>query len=231
MVKALKYIHSGKLIHRDLKPSNILLDSDCNVKLADFGLARSLKEPEDDEKNWTDYVATRWYRAPEILLGSKTYTESIDMWSIGCILGEMIVGKAIFPGSSTLNQIERVVELLGKPKGEDLESLNAKMAKNIMDNINVTKKRSFHSFFPGASEAAYDLLKKLLCFNPKKRLTAEEALKHPYISEFRNPSLEIVLDKVLDIPISDNKKLSIREYRDALYDDINKKKKELRKKW
>lgn len=112
----MKYVHSAELIHRDLKPSNILLDADCNVKVADFGLARSLTENNDEDPTvLTEYVATRWYRAPEILLGSTRYSKAVDMWSVGCILGEMINGKAIFPGTSTLNQIERVIEVIGKP--------------------------------------------------------------------------------------------------------------------
>lgn len=105
-MKALKYIHSGELIHRDLKPSNILLNSECLVKIADFGLARSVATTEgDDGFNlfMTEYVATRWYRAPEILLGSTKYTKAVDMWSIGCIIGELVIGKAIFAGTSTLN--------------------------------------------------------------------------------------------------------------------------------
>mmetsp|Transcript_19282 Transcript_19282/g.1705 ORF Transcript_19282/g.1705 Transcript_19282/m.1705 type:complete len:102 (+) Transcript_19282:458-763(+) len=101
----MKYIHSGQLIHRDLKPSNILLNSECLCKLADFGLARSVafNDEHGNEPAFTEYVATRWYRAPEILLGSTRYNKAVDMWSIGCILGELIVGKAIFPGTSTLN--------------------------------------------------------------------------------------------------------------------------------
>lgn len=103
-MKAIKYIHSGELIHRDLKPSNILLNSDCLVKLADFGLARSVAVCDDgDNPVLTGYVATRWYRAPEILLGSTKYAKAADMWSIGCIVGEMIINRAIFPGNSTIN--------------------------------------------------------------------------------------------------------------------------------
>jgi mitogen-activated protein kinase 15 len=83
--------------------------------VADFGLARSVLESEVDQAILTEYVATRWYRAPEILLGSTKYTKAVDMWSVGCILGEMINGKAIFPGTSTLNQIERVLEVIGRP--------------------------------------------------------------------------------------------------------------------
>lgn len=105
VLKCLKYMHYGELIHRDLKPSNILLNSECHVKVADFGLARSIacKEEDGGAPVLTEYVATRWYRAPEILLGSTKYSKAVDMWSVGCILGELIVGKAIFPGNSTLN--------------------------------------------------------------------------------------------------------------------------------
>lgn len=117
LLKGMKYMHSGELIHRDLKPSNILLDSECLVKLADFGLARSIASVNQSvsEPIMTEYVATRWYRAPEILLGSSKYTKAVDMWSIGCILGELYAGKAIFSGNSTLNQVEKIIELLGKP--------------------------------------------------------------------------------------------------------------------
>ena len=105
MLKSLKYLHSGELIHRDLKPSNILLNSECHAKLCDFGLARSVAIDDDEGRQpiLTEYVATRWYRAPEILLGSNKYTKAVDMWSVGCIMGELVVGKAIFPGTSTLN--------------------------------------------------------------------------------------------------------------------------------
>ena len=233
-LKALKYLHSGDLIHRDLKPSNILLNSECHAKVADFGLARSVAADNNDDGSnpvLTEYVATRWYRAPEILLGSTKYTKAVDQWSVGCILGELIVGKAIFPGTSTLNQIERILELTGKPKPEDIESIESPLAWNIIGSINLTKKRSFHSFFPKASETALDLLRKLLSFNPNNRLTAEEALKHKYVEQFSSPEEEIVCDSIIKISMNDNKKFSIREYREALYNDIAKQKKEQRKKW
>jgi mitogen-activated protein kinase 15 len=115
--KAMKYLHSADIIHRDLKPSNVLINSDCHLKICDFGLARSLSnDTEDKDVVMTEEVATRWYRAPEVLLGSQTYDKSADVWSVGCILAELLIGKPIFPGNSTLNQLERILTFTGKPK-------------------------------------------------------------------------------------------------------------------
>ena len=232
ILKALKYVHSGDLIHRDLKPANILLNSECHVKMADFGLARSLSQQENDgvDPVLTEYVATRWYRAPEILLGSQKYSKAVDMWSIGCILGELIVGKAIFPGTSTINQIEKVLELTGKPTIKDVEALESHLASNILASINSIKRRGFQLFFPNASDEALDLLRKLLVFNPKERLTVEEALSHSYLKDFKGTEAESNFNGVISVSMNDNKKFSIKEYREALYLDIAKKKKEERKK-
>lgn len=117
LLRALKYIHSGGLLHRDIKPSNILVNSECHIKVADFGLARSISTHVNENKVpiLTDYVATRWYRAPEILLGSTHYTEDVDMWSLGCIMGELLCGKPLFTGNSTMNQLEKIIQVIGKP--------------------------------------------------------------------------------------------------------------------
>lgn len=119
-----------------MKPSNLLLNSECHVKVADFGLARSLDIKDTDTiPILTDYVATRWYRAPEILLGSNKYTKGVDMWSMGCILAELLLGKPVFPGTSTLNQLERVMELIGRPKKEDIESIDCPLAATMLESI------------------------------------------------------------------------------------------------
>lgn len=113
VAKAMHYIHTAELIHRDIKPSNILINEDCLAKICDFGLVRSLEG--EGDINMTEYIATRWYRAPEILLSSKQYSKAADVWSFGCLLGELMRGKPMFPGSSTLNQIERIVNWTGPP--------------------------------------------------------------------------------------------------------------------
>jgi len=99
------YLHTAELIHRDIKPSNVLVNEDCHAKICDFGLIRSLEDQEEVLPILTEYIATRWYRAPEILLGSRKYSKPADVWSFGCMLGELIRGKPMFPGNSTLNQI------------------------------------------------------------------------------------------------------------------------------
>ncbi len=164
------------MLHRDLKPSNILLNSDCLVKVADFGLARSIKALEENKEEnqvLTDYVATRWYRAPEILLGSTKYTKGVDMWSVGCIMGELLLGKPLFPGNSTMNQLDRVIEVTGRPSTEDIEGVQSPFALTILESLPPSTPRSLSEIFPKATEEARDLLRKLLMFNPEKRITAD----------------------------------------------------------
>mmetsp|Transcript_33707 Transcript_33707/g.38324 ORF Transcript_33707/g.38324 Transcript_33707/m.38324 type:complete len:358 (-) Transcript_33707:459-1532(-) len=231
ILKSLKYMHSGELLHRDLKPSNILLNSECLVKVADFGLARSVAYEDNGGTNpvLTDYVATRWYRAPEILLGSTQYTKGVDMWSLGCILGELLSGKPIFPGTSTLNQLDRVMEVTGRPSQEDIDAIQSSLAGTMLESLPMAKSKPLRELFPTATDEALDLLRNLLQFNPTKRLTAEQALRHPYVAQFHNPEDEPVCNGIIRIPIDDNQKFSISEYREKLYMDITKRKKEIKR--
>jgi mitogen-activated protein kinase 15 len=171
----------------------------------------------------TEYVATRWYRAPEILLGSQRYQKAVDMWSIGCILGEMLVNKAIFPGTSTLNQVELIIDLLGKPTESDVESIQAPLAAHVLQNIPVVRKQNLKSVFANASEDALDFLKRLLLFNPNKRLTVEQALNHPYMKDFVGTEEETVMPALIRTFMNDNIKYSTSEYRTALYQHIGSK--------
>ncbi|GMH42648.1 hypothetical protein BSKO_10567 [Bryopsis sp. KO-2023] len=233
LFKSLKYLHSGELLHRDIKPSNLLLNSECQLKLADFGLARSLSSLLADDGSvavLTDYVATRWYRAPEILLGSARYTYGVDMWSSGCILGELMGGKPIFPGTSTMNQLERITEITGPPTRDDLEATQSSFSATMIEGCRFTPQRDMREIFPNASADAYDLLRKLLQFNPSNRITAEEALRHPYCQQFHNPADEPSAMRLITIPINDNTKYTIAEYRETLYTEIVRRKKEMRRK-
>ena len=232
LLKALKYMHTGEVLHRDLKPSNLLLNSECLMKVADFGLARSVaslmhKDEENQEENpiLTEYVATRWYRAPEILLGSTTYTKGVDMWSVGCIIGELLSGKPMFPGTSTMNQIDRILEITGTPSEEDIEAINSPFASTMLGTLNQTKPKDLREVFPNVSEDILDLLRKTLHFNPNKRITAEEALSHEFVSKFHDIQNEPSCSSPIIIPIDDDKKLGILDYRNALYRDVIDKKK------
>ena len=232
LLKAMKFLHSAGIIHRDLKPSNILINSDSFIKVCDFGLARCTTSAIGKDVVMTDYVATRWYRAPEILLGSTKYGVQADMWSVGCIFGELLGGKPMFPGTSTLSQINKVLEVTGKPSKEDLESINSELAEIMLENVVVNKTKSLKTLYPKASEDELDLLSKLLTFNPNKRIDVNTALEHNYVKEFHSQysDTEIICDKHIYAPIDDNVKFSAKDYRKKLYDEVLKRKKEIRKK-
>ena len=213
------------------------------MQVADFGLARSLKEKDEEELAnkpepviLTDYVATRWYRAPEILLGATTYGFGVDMWSVGCILGEMIHGKPIFPGQSTMNQLEKIMELTGIPS----EATAAQISKFAPNMLEAARSRDlpheceseaqvdarFKKHFPTASADALDLLKQTLKLKPEGRITAEAALKHPFVSQFHDPAVERDANKTVYPGIDDDKKMSTAVYRERLYHEITKMKRQ-----
>jgi len=223
LLKAIKYMHTGEVIHRDIKPSNLLLNSDCLVKVADFGLARSCADTGGDAQPiMTDYVATRWYRAPEILLGSTDYTKGVDIWSVGCILGELLSGKPLFPGTSTMNQLDRIIEVTGRPTKDDIADIKSQFAQNMLDTLPESEHRSLNSIYTLANDDCIDLLKRLLHFNPVKRMTVEQALEHPFLAKFHQ-TIEPSCPKPVEIPLNDNKKLAVSEYRNLLYSHIREK--------
>jgi len=232
LLKALKYIHTAGIVHRDLKPSNILINSDSSIKICDFGLARSVTNLTGKDVIMTDYVATRWYRAPEVLLGSKKYNCQADMWSVGCIFGELLSCKPMFPGTSTLTQLSKILEITGKPKKEDTLSIQSDMAENMIENIKIIKPKPLKNLFPKATAIELDFLGKLLQFNPSKRMNVLQALEHPYVADFHDQysDTEISSDKPIKISVDDNVNLTVEEYRQKLFDDILQRKKEIKKK-
>lgn len=227
ILKCVKFIHSSGVIHRDLKPSNILLNAECFVKVADFGLARSIRNMHTDSKLvLTDYVATRWYRAPEILMGSKDYTFSVDIWAVGCIVAEMYLGKPLFPGSSTINQLKRIFEITGIPSkmelSETYKGINLSFLEPMHGNI---KNKQLNHILGMASLEALKFVMRLLELNPLKRCTAKEALEDPYLSLFHNEKEEPDNNREVVVTLDDNKKYEADDYREKLYNDIKKKKK------
>lgn len=189
MIRSLKYMHSAGVLHRDLKPSNLLLNSNCDLKVCDFGLARGVIA-QADQLALTEYVVTRWYRAPEIMLSCNTYTYAIDVWSVGCILGELLGRKPMFPGEDYIHQLTLINQLLGTPNEEDLEFIESEKAKKFMRGQEYKARVPLATLYPKANPLAVDLLEKMLIFNPAKRISVVEALAHPYMASLSNPDDE-----------------------------------------
>lgn len=185
ILRALKYIHSANVLHRDLKPSNLLLNSNCDLKICDFGLARGV-EPDEDNMELTEYVVTRWYRAPEIMLSCQEYTKAIDVWSVGCIFAELLGRKPLFPGDDYIHQLQIICDKLGTPTDEDLNFVTSEKARRFMRSQPKKVKVPFSKVYPDANSRALDLLDKMLVFNPASRISVDEALAHPYLESLHN---------------------------------------------
>ncbi|XAR56413.1 Mitogen-activated protein kinase [Bertholletia excelsa] len=197
MLRALKYMHTANVYHRDLKPKNILANANCKLKICDFGLARVAFSDTPTTIFWTDYVATRWYRAPE-LCGSffSKYTPAIDIWSIGCIFAEVLTGKPLFPGKSVVHQLDLITDLLGTPSSDTVSGVRNEKARRYLIDMRRKQAVPFSEKFPNADPSALRLLERLLAFDPKDRPTAEEALAHPYFKGLakveREPSCQLI---------------------------------------
>jgi len=226
-LRALKTMHLANVLHRDLKPSNLLLNSNCDLKICDFGLARSIASSEDNFGFMTEYVATRWYRAPEIMLTFQEYTTAIDVWSVGCILAEMLVGRPLFPGRDYHNQLWLIIEVLGTPNMEDYYNIKLKRAREYIRSLPFVKKVPFANLFnsEAINPLAIDLLENLLVFNPAKRITVDNALNHPYLNIYHDPNDEPISEKIPEDFFDFDKRkdeLSIEDLKKLLYDEIMK---------
>jgi len=138
----------------------------------------------------TEYVATRWYRAPEVMLTFKEYTRAIDIWSVGCVLAEMLSGKPLFPGRDYHHQLSIILDVLGTPSLDDFYAITSPRSREYIRALPFRKKRPFSALFPNANPLALDLMEKCLTFSPKRRIEVEDALKHPYLEAYHDPQDE-----------------------------------------
>ncbi|KAG7709668.1 hypothetical protein KL948_002391 [Ogataea haglerorum] len=216
----LKYIHSADVLHRDLKPGNLLVNADCELKICDFGLARGYSnDPEKNQGFLTEYVATRWYRAPEIILSFQGYTKAIDIWSVGCILAELLGGSTIFKGKDYVDQLNEILKVLGTPNEHTMQSIKSSRAQAYVRSLPYMPKVPFENFFPHANPLAIDLLNRMLTLNPEDRITVEDALQHPYLEVWHDPNDEPVCAAKFDFSfeetddINEMKQMIIEETR------------------
>ncbi|KAH9254661.1 hypothetical protein BASA81_007428 [Batrachochytrium salamandrivorans] len=227
LLRGLKFLHSAGIIHRDIKPRNLLVNSNCDLKICDMGLARfdnsQLVPPgrpmqeNGSVPEMTDYVATRWYRAPEIILQWAGYSKAIDMWAVGCILAELLARKPLFPGTDADHQITLICDVLGRPALDLLDKCQHEETKQFLLEIPVKAKRPL-AVYPKTNDiSAVDLLTRLLRFDPDKRLTVDKCLQHHYLSQLHCPSDEpesIPLDLARDFPFDakDSSTAMLQEY-------------------
>lgn len=207
MFRALAYIHNLGICHRDIKPQNILIDINTHkLVLCDFGSAKQLK-PGDSS---VAYICSRYYRAPELILGEENYGPEIDVWSMGCVIAEMFIGEPIFTGKNSKDQFVKIMSVLGTPTPEDIYTMNP----NIQTNLPQVKPVGLKRRFKNPDPLMLDLLSKILVYNPKKRPKPFEILSHSYFDELRIQKLTINGRTVTDlfdfnsVEIGQNQKLA-----------------------
>jgi mitogen-activated protein kinase 1/3 len=164
------------------------VNSDCDLKICDFGLAR-VSDP-DNAAALSEYVATRWYRAPEILLNYDTYDVRMDIWSVGCVMAELISRRPLFPGSDVLAQLRTLTDIMGSPSDADLRHCTNPKARHFMAGIPAREKIQLAALFPHADPDELDLMERMLTWDPEQRITAADALRHPFLAEFASPDEE-----------------------------------------
>ncbi|CAI5659474.1 unnamed protein product [Oreochromis niloticus] len=226
MLCGIKHLHAAGIIHRDLKPSNIVVKSDCTLKILDFGLARTAATG----LLMTPYVVTRYYRAPEVILGMG-YQANVDVWSVGCIMAEMVRGSVLFPGTDHIDQWNKVIEQLGTPSQEFLMKLNQSV-RTYVENRPRYAGYSFEKLFPDVlfpadsehnklkASQARDLLSKMLVIDASKRISVDEALQHPYINVWYDPTEveappPVITDKQLD-----EREHTVEEWKELIYKEV-----------
>ncbi|KAJ5966057.1 hypothetical protein N7481_012771 [Penicillium waksmanii] len=185
LFRSLAYIHSQGICHRDIKPQNLLLDPNTGIlKLCDFGSAKILIENEPN----VSYICSRYYRAPELIFGATNYTTKIDVWSTGCVMAELMLGQPLFPGESGIDQLVEIIKVLGTPTREQIRTMNPNYMEHKFPQI---KPHPFNKVFRKAPPEAIDLISALLEYTPTQRLSAVEAMVHPFFDELRDPNTRL----------------------------------------
>eukprot|EP00731_Ephydatia_muelleri_P003182 Em0001g3182a len=207
------YIHSSGVVHRDLKPSNIAVSEDCEIKILDFGLGRGTAE------TMTGYVTTRYWRAPEVLLNWMHYDQKVDIWSVGCIMAELLTRKVLFPGYDYKDHLHLILQICGTPDAEFMRKIIDKYAQEYLASLPYYPRKDFAQFFAGANPQAIELLNRLLCMDPTRRPTAAEALQHPYMAKYYCPTDEpdctVQYDDSFEIDST-----NVEGWRRRVYDEI-----------
>lgn len=214
LFSALQYLHSGGIVHRDVKPSNILINADCSLRLADFGLVRQSAGGVE----LTEYVVNRCYRAPEVVLCPRDYGEKIDVWAVGCCLFEMLVGEPIFSGSDHLEVLLNVFELLGKPPDTELAFVTTEHGRRFVEGLRSVTPRSASALaraatacLPGVSPHALDLLDECLRISPERRISAAQAIQHAFFAEEFDDKDCRAFEQVLDFGFEGIGEISLTE--------------------
>ncbi|KAG2218511.1 hypothetical protein INT45_004113, partial [Circinella minor] len=212
LINSVAYLHANWVLHRDLKPANVLLTSEGVVKTGDLGLARLFNRPLQPLFNGDKVVVTIWYRAPELLFGSRHYTKAVDMWAVGCIFGELLALKPIFKGEEAKmdskknvpfqrSQLTKIFEVLGTPTKERWPTIDQLPDYSYLSSFPMCPNNLKH--LPGLpkSESGFNLLAQLLDYDPAKRITAEKALSHPYFQEEPRPVMNVLSQQGAEYPL------------------------------
>lgn len=229
ILRGMKYVHSAAVIHRDLKPGNLLVNSDCELKICDFGLSRGHgSAPDEQVGHLTEYVATRWYRAPEIMLAFRGYTRAIDVWSIGCIFAELMLGRPLFKGKDYVDQLNKILDVLGTPEEDVINRIGSDKAQHYIRSLPVKKAVPLWKLLPTADVQALDLLQKMLSFDPSARISVPDALAHPWLASYHEetdePDCPTAFEKWRDI----EKLETLEDFKKALWEEIEDYRMEVR---
>jgi negative regulator of the PHO system len=178
LLKGIAFCHENRVLHRDLKPQNLLINHKGALKLADFGLARAFGIPVN---TFSNEVVTLWYRAPDVLLGSRTYNTSIDIWSAGCIMAEMYTGRPLFPGTTNEDQLQKIFRLMGTPSERSWPGIS--QFPEYKPNFHVYATQDLRLILPQVDQVGINLLSSMLQLRPEMRITAQNALAHPWFND------------------------------------------------